>query len=221
MVPRRAPAAGRDALRGCLTRNTPPWSGWTFSNCTVVAKLTSTFVETVDRQAGRHRATQQRLHILQRAIDRRGPAVDGLSLLPAETARLLQHCCKKNRPFDCSCGKPFATLAVIVRWRAGCGLIGRPVASEFALAGYSLVRFGRALDPVLKFAASLRQLHGYHVAGTCRSPTRETCGERDSLTGSELVLRHLATFPAHACDSGAPRGLCPPQIESLNPEKLP
>jgi hypothetical protein len=68
------------------------------------------------------------------------------------------------------------------------------------------VRFGDALDPVLKLAASLWQLHSYHVAGTGRSPIRETCGERDSLTGSKLVFRHSATFPTHACDPARQEG---------------
>ena len=68
------------------------------------------------------------------------------------------------------------------------------------------MRFRDALYPILKFAASLRQLLGYHVAGTGRSSIRETCGKRDSLTGSKLVFCHSATFPRHACGPGAPRG---------------
>jgi hypothetical protein len=90
--------------------------------------------------------------------------------------------------------------------RRGVGL--RLFAGEFTLAGYSLVRLRDALDPVLKLAASLRQLLGYHVAGTGRSPIRETCGECYSLAGSKLVFCHSAAFPMHACGPGTPRGLC-------------
>jgi hypothetical protein len=82
---------------------------------------------------------------------------------------------------------------MIGRWRRF-GLIARPLVSEFALAGYSFVRFGDALDPVLKLAASLRQLLGYHVAGADRSPIRETCGERDSLTSAKFVFCHQRPF---------------------------
>jgi hypothetical protein len=90
---------------------------------------------------------------------------------------------------------------------AGFRLIGWPFPSKLALAGYALVRFGNALDPVLKLAAPLRQLLGYDVAGTGGSSIRKTCGERDSLTGSKLVFCHSATFPAHACGPGTPRAL--------------
>jgi hypothetical protein len=81
------------------------------------------------------------------------------------------------------------------------------------------VRLRDALDPVLKLAASLRQLLGYHVAGTGRSPIHETSGERDSLTDSKLVFRHSATFPRHAYSPARYEALLPPKIESFNPEK--
>ena len=41
------------------------------------------FDETVDRHAGRHRAAQQRLHVLWGVIDRPGLAIDHFPLLPA------------------------------------------------------------------------------------------------------------------------------------------
>ena len=92
-------------------------------------------------------------------------------------------------------------------------------ASELALAGYSLVRFGDVLDPVLKLAASFGQLLGYHVADTGRSPSREIRGQRDSLAGSKLVFCHSAAFPAHVVVLARQGGLVPIADESITPEK--
>jgi hypothetical protein len=95
------------------------------------------------------------------------------------------------------------------------GLIGRPFTSEVALAGYSLVRLGDALDSVLKLAASLGQLLDYHVAGTGRPPNREGCGQRDPLTGLKLMFCHSTSFPAHAGARAHQRASCPPATESI------
>jgi hypothetical protein len=58
-------------------------------------------------------------------------------------------------------------------------------ASKLAFAGYSLVRFRDALDPIFKLASPLGQLLCYHIAGTARVSIRH---ESDFLTRSKLVL---------------------------------
>jgi hypothetical protein len=57
--------------------------------------------------------------------------------------------------------------------------------------------FGDAFDAVLKLAASLGQLPGYHVAGAGCAPIRRVCSKGDSLTGSKFVFCHLTAFQVH------------------------
>jgi hypothetical protein len=93
-------------------------------------------------------------------------------------------------------------LAIAVGPAALSGIEGRLFASKLALTGNSLVRFGGALDPVLKLAAPLGQLFYYHVASTACVPVCEVCRESDFLACSKLVLCHLMIFRAYMYRDG-------------------
>jgi hypothetical protein len=61
---------------------------------------------------------------------------------------------------------------------------------KLALTRHPLVRLRGPLDPIFEFAASFRQLLGYHV-GTARPRPIEDIGcEGNFLANSELVARH-------------------------------
>jgi hypothetical protein len=69
--------------------------------------------------------------------------------MPAATARFAT---AKSKLFWLLMRKTSSYRLAVIGQRAAFGLIGRPFASEFALACYSLVRFGCPLDPVLRLA---------------------------------------------------------------------
>ena len=61
-------------------------------------------------------------------------------------------------------------------------------ANELALAGNSLMRFGRALNSIFKLTIALWQLLGYDVAAAGSVPVDDVRCECDSLVHSKLML---------------------------------
>ena len=63
-------------------------------------------------------------------------------------------------------------------------------AKELALAGNALMRFGGALDTILKLTRAFRQLLGYYVAAAGSVPVDDVRRKCDSLVHSKFMFCH-------------------------------